>query len=250
MNRAAFHFYGSLSYFLPKKQRHKPIVREFNWRGSVKDMVESLNVPHPEIDLLVINDTSVDFDAIVGDGDAVHVYPAGNPALVENRTPLRPPLDGKPCFILDTHLGRLAAYLRMAGFDTLYRNDYPDDELAQVAHDERRVLLTRDIGLLKRSLVTYGYFVRETNPRRRLLEINDRFALSGHAESGGMGRCTRCNGELDAVDKADVRDTLRATTASYYDTFYQCQACEQVYWKGSHYERMQSLLDEVFNAAG
>lgn len=247
MNRAIFHFYGSLNYFLPRQQRRKPVVRSFNWRGSVKDMVESLNVPHPEIDLLVVNGASVDFDAIVQNDDDIHVYPMGHTCRVAPRVTLRPPLRSKPRFVLDTHLGRLAAYLRMAGFDTLYRNDYLDEELAQIAFDEGRVLLTRDVGLLKRSLVTHGYFVRETNPQQRLIEIMRRYDLARYTSP--FARCTRCNGELYHVPKADVLDDLSKRTASHYDTFYQCAECAQIYWKGSHYEKMQRLIQKAIMAS-
>lgn len=246
MNRASFRFYGNLNDFLPRRQRRKTIVRPFDWRGSIKDMIESMNVPHPEIDLLVVNGVSVAFDAIVADGDEVHAYPLGHTADVQPRVLLRPPLTDKPRFILDTHLGRLAAYLRMAGFDTLYRNDYPDDELAQVAYDERRVLLTRDIGLLKRSLVTYGYFVRETNPKRRLIEVMRRYDLAAHTSP--FARCTRCNGALHHVPKAAILDELSSRTANHYDTFYQCEDCAQIYWKGSHYEAMQRLIQQALTA--
>ncbi|MEO1663231.1 MAG: Mut7-C RNAse domain-containing protein [Chloroflexota bacterium] len=246
MNRAAFRFYGNLNYFLTRKQRHKTIPRDFDWRGSIKDMIESLNVPHPEIELIVVNGTSVDFDYIVADGDDIHVHPLDHDSDINPQVPLRPPLTDKPRFILDTHLGRLAAYLRMASFDTLYRNDYPDDELAEVAYEENRVLLTRDNGLLKRSLVTYGYFVREINPQRRLIEIIQRYDLAQYASP--YARCTRCNGLLHPVDKADIQEELSDRTASHYDAFFQCKDCRQVYWKGSHYERMQSLIQQAIAA--
>jgi len=246
MNRAAFRFYGELNYFLPKKQRRKTITRDFDWRGSIKDMIESLNVPHPEIELIVVNDESVDFDYIVEDGDDVHVYPMNHDREIYPQIALRPSITEKPRFILDTHLGRLAAYLRMASFDTLYRNDYPDDELAEVAYEENRILLTRDNGLLKRSLVTYGYFVREIKPHRRLIEIVQRYSLAQYASP--FGRCTRCNGLLHTVEKQDILDELSDRTASHYDAFFQCDECNQVYWKGSHYERMQALIQEAIAA--
>jgi hypothetical protein len=246
MNSAFLRFYGELNYFLTKKQRRKPINRNFDWRGSVKDMIESLNVPHPEVELIVVNGESVDFDYIVENADDIHVYPITHNADVYPQLPLRPTYADKPRFILDTHLGRLAAYLRMAGFDTLYRNDYPDDELAEVAYEENRILLTRDIGLLKRSLVIYGYFVRETNPQRRLIEIVQRYKLAEYTSP--FARCTRCNGLLNAVEKADVLDELSDRTANHYDAFFQCEDCQQVYWRGSHYERMQSLIQEAIAA--
>lgn len=246
IKRAVFRYYGNLNDFLPKKKRNKTTIREFAWRGSIKDMVESQNVPHPEIELLVVNGVSVDFDYIVEDHDDIQVHPFNHTCTVTPQIILRPPLTDKPRFILDTHLGRLAAYLRMAGFDTLYRNDYPDDELAEVASAEGRVLLTRDIGLLKRSLVTYGYFIRETNPHRRLIEIMRRYRLSEYVSP--FARCTRCNGSLHNVEKRNILDALDTNTANHYDTFYRCEMCGQIYWKGSHYEQMQTLLKEAFAA--
>lgn len=245
MNRAIFRFHGSLNDFLPRKRRHRPLSRTFNWRASIKDMVESLNVPHPEVALLVVNGVSVDFDYIVMNGDQIDAYAYQHDSPLAEQILLRPPLTGKPRFILDTHLGRLAAYLRMAGFDTLYRNDFPDDELAHIAHHEQRVLLTRDIGLLKRGLVTYGYFVRATNPRRRLIEVTRRYRLAHFTDGADFGRCARCNGTLNTVEKADILEALSERTASHYDLFSQCADCAQVYWKGSHYEQMQALLDEA-----
>ncbi|MEM4724977.1 MAG: Mut7-C RNAse domain-containing protein, partial [Candidatus Hadarchaeum sp.] len=156
---------------------------------------------------------------------------------------LRDPLVGRPSFVLDTHLGRLASYLRMLGFDTLYRNDYSDDELARISHDEKRILLTRDVGLLKRSVVTYGYFVRNTDPRKHLVEVMERFKLGKLVQP--FRYCLKCNGLLIPVQKESVLDRLLPDTARYYDEFHLCQGCGQVYWKGSHYRRMQDFIAQV-----
>ena len=166
-------------------------------------------------------------------------------AAIQPTTKFRliPELTGRPRFILDTHLGRLASYLRMMGFDTLYRNDYPDDELAEVSNAEQRILLTRDVGLLKRSLVVHGYYVRTTNPRQRLHEIVNRYHLAELVEPFKF--CLRCNGNLKQVDKADILDQISARTAQFYDVFHQCDSCKQIFWKGSHYDRMETLLNEV-----
>ncbi|HEX2907521.1 MAG TPA: Mut7-C RNAse domain-containing protein, partial [Phototrophicaceae bacterium] len=148
-------------------------------------------------------------------------------------------------FVLDQHLGRLAAYLRMMGFDTLYRNDYDDEELAQVSHDETRVLLTRDVGLLKRSLVIYGYYVRETNREKQLVEITHRFNLPALADP--FKHCMKCNGLLTPVPKAAVLDRLPDGTAQYYDEFHRCQSCQRVYWKGPHFQKMQRLVEQMLS---
>jgi uncharacterized protein with PIN domain len=156
---------------------------------------------------------------------------------------LRPPYPGRPAFVLDQHLGRLASYLRMMGFDTRYRNDYHDEELAQVSHDEGRILLTRDVGLLKRSRVIYGYFVRATNREAQLLELTRRYDLLTFHHP--FKHCMKCNGVLAPVPTDVILDRLPEGTARYYDEFHQCGDCQQVFWKGPHYQRMQALMQRV-----
>jgi len=241
MMHATFLIDDELSFFLPRRHRHRPIEHVVDRRASVKDMVESLGVPHSEIDVLVVNGRSVDFSYIVQPEDHVHVH--ARSIDLPDRIELRAPYPVRPRFILDIHLGRLASYLRMLGFDTLYRNDYPDDELAQVAHDECRILLTRDVGLLKRSLVTYGYYVRNTDPKKRIVEIMERFDLGEYLEP--FKHCLKCNGLLRIAAKEEIKGRIRPDTAKYYDEFHLCLDCNQVYWKGSHYEKMVALLDAL-----
>lgn len=244
MNSATFWFDDALHLFLPRRQRHKIVIKTFSWRGSIKDMIESMGVPHCEINLLVVNGRSVYFDYIVRDGDDIAVYADDAHVELKRKRELRPPLDVHDIrFVLDAHLGRLAAYLRMLGFDTLYRNDFDDEELALISATENRVLLTRDVGLLKRGIVTYGYFVREVRPQRRLREIIVRYNLSQAIIP--FKYCMKCNGELVRADKADVIEHVSADTASFYDEFHLCQDCKQVYWKGPHYHKMVSFIDDV-----
>jgi uncharacterized protein with PIN domain len=208
-------------------------------------MLESLGPPHPEVGLLLINGQSADFDAIVQPDDVIDVYDCFSEIIPNHSALLRPPFGIRPRFVLDTHLGRLSSYLRMMGFDTLYRNDYADDELAETSQHEQRILLTRDIGLLKRSLVVYGRFMRETNPRRQVIEVLRCYPLSAAIEP--FRHCMKCNGLLQWVEKETIVDRLSYTTVEHYDDFRQCPDCEQVYWKGSHYNKMQSFLAEVMN---
>lgn len=243
MASANFTFHGTLNYFLPRRQKNKTITHEFEWRSSIKDMIESIAPPHAEIELVLVNGISVDWSYSVEDGDTIDVYPDFDAVDVANKIRLIPPYQGKPKFILDTHLGRLAAYLRMMGFDTLYENDYADDVLADVSAKENRILLTRDLGVLKRGIVTYGYFVRHTNRRKRLLEISARYDLAQHIEA--FGRCMTCNGDLAIVDKETVRESVSENTFDSFDDFHQCQSCQKIFWKGSHYEKMQDLIEEV-----
>jgi uncharacterized protein len=243
MDCAYFLFHDDLNDFLPRRKRDTTIEHSFDWRASIKDMIESLGVPHCEIEWIIVNGSSVNFTYIVQPDDRVDVYPYFSSVDVTPRLSLRPPLPSPLRFVLDTHLGRLAAYLRMMGFDTLYRNDYPDDELAQISASESRILLTRDIGLLKRGLVTYGYFMRETNPPRQLAEITRRYELLNHITP--FKHCMKCNGLLAPVEKDKVVDQLPRDTAQHYNVFHQCQSCERIYWKGPHYQRMSELMDQV-----
>jgi len=146
-------------------------------------------------------------------------------------------------FVLDTHLGKLAVYLRMLGFDTWYRNDYRDEVLARISSGEGRILLTRDRGLLKRSLVTHGYWLRATKPRRQLVEVLRRFDLFGSTMP--FRRCLRCNGLLQPVPKEVVIGKLGPKTREYYHEFAICRVCERVYWKGSHYRRMARFIQRI-----
>jgi uncharacterized protein with PIN domain len=243
MDTAIFHFFGELNFFLPKSHRYQPFTHAFTWKASIKDMVESLGPPHCEIDLLMVNGVSVGFDHIVMPKSHICVYDHATAITVDERVLLRSPLYGKPRFVLDTHLGRLASYLRMMGFDTLYRNDYPDDVLAEISDLDGRVLLTRDIGLLKRGRVQHGYFIRATNPKQQIVEIIRRYNLS--ASITPFRRCLKCNGELTSVEKADVLSQLPNTSAEQYDEFHQCDVCGQVYWKGTHYDKMCEFLEGV-----
>lgn len=247
MPQARFRFYAELNDFLSPEHRQVTFTHTFELPGSVKDMIESLGVPHTEVDLILVNGASVDFSYRVQDGDQISVYPVFETLDISPVVRLRPKPLREARFVLDTHLGRLAAYLRLLGFDTLYRNDYKDDELAAISSKERRILLTKDRGLLKRNQVTHGYCVRATDPREQLLEVVQRFDLFSSFRP--FRRCLRCNGLLEEVAKETVLDQLPAATAQTYDQYTRCQNCGRIYWPGSHYRRMRRLIEEVLRQA-
>jgi len=240
---AHFRFYAELNDFLPPSRRQRLCERHFILSPAVKDMIESMGVPHTEIDLILANGFSVDFDYRVQDGDYISVYPMFESVDISPLLRLRPHPLRTARFILDIHLGRLAAYLRMAGFDTLYRNDYADGELARASAAGQRILLTRDRGLLKRSQVTRGYWVRATEPRQQLAEVLRRFDL--FRQAAPFTRCLHCNGVLKAARKEDIADRLPPDTRQRYDEFAICPDCSRIYWKGSHYERMNQLINQI-----
>lgn len=241
--QATFRFYKELNDFLPPTRRDQPFTHRFEGTVSVKDMIESLGVPHPEVSIILANGRSVSFAYLVQDGDDLAVHPHFSDLDVAEEERAAPTPLPEPRFVLDTHLGRLASHLRMLGFDTLYRNDYADDELARVSHEEQRILLTRDLGLLKRSLVLHGTFVRHTQPEQQVVEVLRRLGIREWVRP--FTRCTRCNGLLTVVEKATIAERLSEETRRHYDEFRLCQSCEQIYWRGSHFQRLENFLAEV-----
>lgn len=247
MAAATIRVYGPLNDFLPASHRQATLACTFAGGASVKDLVESLGVPHTEIDHLLVNDRPVDFGCIVRDGDRIAAYPPFHVLDVPRDARLGPPPQAKPRFVADVHLGRLAAYLRLAGFDTEYRNDYSDRQLVEVSAGADRTVLTRDVGVLKHAAVRRGYFVREQQPGRQLVEVLRRFELVDRAAP--FSRCVRCNRELERIAKEDVIDELPPRTREHYDEFSRCAGCRRLYWAGSHYSRMRVFLDVAFDAA-
>ena len=245
MPQADFRFYAELNDFLPPSKRLVSFTHIFKVRPSIKDMIESQGVPHTEVDRIVVNGELVDFSYIVQDGDRISVYPVSESTDIKQSSRVRLKLF-VPRFVLDIHLGKLATSLRMLGFDTLYRNDYADEELAHISSTEDRILLTRDRGVLMRSVVTYGYYVRETNPQQQVVEVLRRFDLFGSVAP--FQRCLRCNGLLSPVSKETIIDLLPPQIQQSVDEFHHCLECGQIYWKGSHYERMQKFIKGVLNS--
>ena len=156
---------------------------------------------------------------------------------------VHPTYPREPCFLLDTHLGALAAHLRMAGFDTAYSNDARDEDLAAASAAQHRILLTRDVGLLKRSAVRLGAYVAETAPRRQFLEAIRRFDLAGQVHP--FSRCLRCNARIEPCAREEAADSVPPISRAHYDEFWRCVGCGRVYWKGSHYQRMAAFLRSV-----
>jgi len=245
---ANFRFYEELNDFLAPARRKISFAHEFAQRASVKDMIESLGVPHPEIDLILVNGRSVDFAYIVRADDHISVYPMFESFDITPLQRLRSKPLRNPKFILDTHLGKLARYIRLLGFNACYDNAYEDEQVVEIAADERRIILTRDIGLLKRGRVSRGYFVRSTAPRVQLREIFDRFDLRHSAKP--FTRCVQCNVMLLEISKNDLDQDVPSAVLDRFDKFRLCPGCDRVFWQGSHYERMQQYVEELMSSAG
>ncbi|AFZ15336.1 protein of unknown function DUF82 [Crinalium epipsammum PCC 9333] len=250
MAKVDFCFYGELNFFLPPKRKNISFTHIFEEHPSIKDMIESFGVPHPEVSFIFVNNNTVDFSYLVQDGDRISVYPISQAETIRQTHPqplisVAPPPLPIPKFVIDIHLGKLATSLRMLGFDTLYRNDYGDEELAYISSTEERTLLTRNRGLLMRSIVTYGYYVRSTNPQQQILEVMKRFELFKTAKP--FDRCIRCNGLLESVAKESILDQI-PPQVQQIDKFHRCIECSQIYWKGSHVEKMQQVVESLLNS--
>ena len=243
MKQVTVRFYGSLNDFLAPERRGLEFVHALNGACSVKDLIESLGPPHPEVDVVLVDGEAVDFSPRVEHGQRLAVYPVFSSLDLATLVRVGPPALPEPRFVLDVGLGRLSGLLRMLGFDTLWRNDYADDVLARVSRDEQRILLTRDIGVLKRSEVLHGYFPRETDPSQQLIEVVRRFQLTGHMRP--FTRCLACNAPLAAASPEEVRGRVPERVQATFTRFQQCPGCQRVFWAGSHHARMQVIIDKL-----
>jgi uncharacterized protein with PIN domain len=236
-------FHGPLNDFLAPERRGVDFPHPLRGPCSVKDLIESLGPPHPEVDRVLVDGQAVDFSHRVADGQRIDVYPPGH--APEGMTGVRVGLPAPPelRFLLDVGLGRLAPLLRMLGFDTVWRNDFADDVLARRSRDEQRILLTRDLGVLKRSEVVHGYFPRETDPSRQLPEVARRYGLVPRMRP--FTRCLSCNTPLADASPDEVRGRVPERVLATFSRFQHCPGCQRVFWAGSHHERMRSLIDSL-----
>jgi uncharacterized protein with PIN domain len=233
MKVARIDFAPALRTLLKPDLRDQPLEMGFQGRQTLKHLIESLGIPHTEIGRLQAGDRAVPSSYIVMHGDRIRVWPAEETH----------PLTDEPTFVLDGHLGRLASRLRMLGLDCLYRCDYEDSELVEISTSQERILLTRDRRLLMHKILSRGYLVRSLYPLEQFHEVVQRYKLTTWIRP--FQRCLRCNHLLEPVEKETILERLEPLTRKYYDDFRICQSCHQVYWKGSHYERMLDLIESL-----
>jgi uncharacterized protein with PIN domain len=237
---ATFRFYAELNDFLRPDRRQQDVPYHFLVAPSVKDAIEALGVPHTEIDLVLANGVPVNFGYRLTHGDRISVYPVFERLDITELARPRPKPLREVRFVADGHLGTLARYLRLLGFDTAWDAHHSDEALVVISVKERRTLLTRDRGLLKRSAVTHGLFVRHDDPRDQMVDIVRRLHLGQRLHP--FTRCMACNGRLEDVDKALVAARLSPRTLQDFDDFRRCPDCDRIYWEGSHYRRLLEIV--------
>ena len=243
MHKVYLRFYEELNDLLPEEKRKKRFAHQFIDRTSVKDLIESLGVPHTEIDLILVNGKSVNFKYLINYGDDISVYPVFESFDITEVQHLRPKPLRIPKFVADVHLGRLTKYLRIIGLDVLYKNIFDDDEIVSISLKEKRVILTKDRGILKRNEVTRGYWVRSTKVEEQVKEILERFGLQKDIKE--FSRCIECNKPLKPVKKELIISQLPPKVAQSQNKFMRCPSCKKIYWKGSHYQRMFSFIKRL-----
>jgi uncharacterized protein with PIN domain len=239
-HEAEFRFYQELNDFLPLDRRQRWFPYRFRDSPAVKHAIETLGVPHTEVDLILVNGASVGFDYRLQPGDRVSVYPVFESLDISPVTRLRPRPLREPRFICDVHLGKLSRRLRLLGFDTAYDHWIDDRQIVEIALADRRIILTRDRGLLKMKDVTHGYLVRSPSVHEQVLEVLKRFELFSQLQP--FTRCMRCNGTIVSVPKLEVQHRVPVETRDCHDEFFQCAGCGKVYWKGSHFARMEAEI--------
>jgi len=243
---AVLRFYEELNDFLPAAKRKADIPVEVDRARSVKDAIESEGVPHTEVDLVVVDGRSVDFAHVLRGGERVAVYPVFEALDISPLVRLRPRPLRDPRFVADGHLGKLARHLRMAGFDTQWANDWDDDEIVRRSLADRRTILTRDKGMLRRREVERGYFVRNVESEAQLSEVVHGLQLESLVAP--FTRCRECNVILEDVAKEAVAARLPQKVRDSYDRFRRCPGCDRVYWEGTHFARMQGVLSRLSGA--
>ena len=212
-------------------------------RASIKDIVESLGIPHTEVGAIRVAGRAMDFSFIPELGQKVRVNAVDPPFNVTRPTLLR--LEPIPVvkFVVDVNVGRLAALLRLAGFDAAYENGLRDREIAELACQENRIVLSKDRALLKRSKIVFGRLVRAVQPEDQLTETLHFFGLTGPYNL--FSRCLRCNRKLQPVAKAVILHRLEPKTKKYFNTFKTCPDCNRIYWRGSHCDAMVAKLESA-----
>jgi uncharacterized protein len=234
-------FHGDLVFFLKNKDRAKPARRVLTHKASVKDVIESFGVPHPEVDAIFVNRQPVNFFFQLEADATLDVYPFSSTAFSVVRLQTRE----VRAFIADGHLGKLTRDLRLLGIDVSYNRDADDRELLRTMVKQNRALLTRDRLLLMHRIVRAGYFPRSQDPMEQTVEVIRRFGLAESLKA--FVRCLRCNGLLAPVSKEAVVDQLEPLTRLYYDDFTRCPQCGQSYWRGSHMTKLETRVEAILS---
>ena len=241
MATARLRLHGDLASLVHRRRRTEAIAGAIEQpiaeHASLKHLIESLGVPHTEVGVVSVGGRVAAIDGPVADHDSevVDVFPRG-PAHDPDRTV-------PPDFIADAHLGGLARRLRLLGFDTALAGEGPDSGIAARAAAEDRIVLTRDRGLLMHRIVRAGRFVRATRTDAQMHEVLRHFGLRAWVRP--FTRCLECNAPLSDASADDVASRVPDRIATAHRAFMRCPSCGRVYWTGSHWRRLCSVVERA-----
>jgi len=209
------------------------VVRSLAEPTSVKDLIESLAVPHCEVGTVysLVYSQERPLDSLTVSGDVLEVRGA------------RPRRLTSPNFLCDGHLGKLALLLRVMGFDTAWDQSWSEPGMARRGINENRTVLTRSRSLLKRASMNNAMLIRSDVPDEQAREVLQRFLLAGQVRL--FGRCSKCNGLLREAAKADVAARIPPKTAKWLDTYYLCRDCDQLFWEGTHVTVLRRRIEII-----
>ncbi|MCK9994740.1 MAG: hypothetical protein KAH56_00500 [Candidatus Krumholzibacteria bacterium] len=209
------------------------MARSLAGPSSLKDLIESLRVPHCEVGSVysLVSKRELPLDSLTVPGDVLEV-----------RGP-RPCRLTSPSFLCDGHLGKLALLMRVMGFDTAWDNSWSEPRMARRGVNENRVVLTRSLSLLKRSTMDNAMLIRSDDPDEQAREVVCRFLLADQVRM--FGRCSKCNGLPREVAKADVASRIPPKTAKWLDTYYLCRDCDQLFWEGTHVTALRRRVEKI-----
>jgi hypothetical protein len=243
MPKGTFRFYEELNDFLPKHRKKTDFNAPFTGKRSIKDMIESFGVPHTEIDLILVNGQSVDFNYILRDGDRVSVYPVFESFNITDVTRLRKIPLRRNTFIADINLGNIVKYMRVLGFSCFYNPLLTPREIIEISNAENRIILTRSKNLLKFKEVTHGIFLRPGSTPEQIRQIIDCLDIKDSIKP--FSRCLICNTRLKSVSKEKILNKIPPKTKAFCDEYVQCPSCDKIYWKGTHFKNMEKVVRQI-----
>lgn len=225
------------------RRRKTEFELTFDDKRSIKDAIESLGVPHTEIDLILVNGKAVAFNYILEDEDRVSVYPVFESLNISGVTRLRKLPLRKSKFIADINLGNIAKYMRVLGFDLFFDPRLSPREIIEISKRDHRIILTESRKLLKFKDVSHGIFLRPGTTAQKIKRIIDYLDIKDKVDP--FTRCLRCNSLLEAVAKEKILDRIPPKAKAYCDRFVLCRTCDKIYWKGTHCTHMQKVVDQI-----
>lgn len=232
-------FHHNLQELQKKNQAGQKIKYALTRRASLKDIIESLGIPHTEVAQTLLNNKELDFCFIPEGGEEIDILPFHDKRTVFSKTLLRPQPSSPMKFMVDINVQKIARNLRLIGIDTTMVPDLRLVAIAEVSASQKRILITRNRELLKCNKVIHGYLVRSDNPGIQLQEVVERYGLRTYVRA--FTRCIICNGYLKYISKNTIYERLEPLTKKYFNSFKLCSNCGKIYWQGSHHKQLQSI---------